>query len=208
MLVRALTAVTLALSLLVGPNAWAQEPVTQADLNRLRSEIELLKQDIEIKEAELRVMELQLARQSGTPTPIPAPKPAAKPVKTVAPKPAEVAMPAAPVAAAPLKRANVDPRPYEAAATGRLNFFRTTQSSNWLVLDEKRLVFWVLDDEAYLLTLSHPCAGLLDAERIKLENFSNKVRAGQDGVVFNDQMCLIETITKLSGRTLPKPPRK
>lgn len=80
--------------------------------------------------------------------------------------------------------------------------------SKWLALDEKRLVYWVLDDEAYLLNLSHTCAGLLDTERLKLQSFSNKVRAGHDGVIFGDQLCLIESIGKLGGKSLPKPPRK
>lgn len=215
MLIRTLVAVALALLLIPSPGAKAQSSVTQADINNAKAAIQLLKQDLEIKEAELRVMELQLAAKT-TPG-APAPKPVARPVKASTPTPDPIdissAAPASGVEVetagemAP-KRSNTDPSPYEAAIVGRLNFFRTTQSSKWLALDEKRLVYWVLDDEAYLLNLSHTCTGLLGTERIRLQSFSNKVRAGHDDVVFGEQRCLIESISKLGGRSLPKPPRK
>ncbi|MEO8000311.1 MAG: DUF6491 family protein, partial [Arenimonas sp.] len=184
--------------------------VTQADINRARSEIERLKQDIQLKEAELRVLELQMARQAALPAPVAKPKSktAAEP-KTSPSMPMAAALPApTPNPAPALKRANVDPTPYEASIIGRIQAFRTTTTSKWLVLDEQRLIYWVLDDEAYLLNLTENCPGLLTAERMKLESFSNKVRAGEDGVVFANQRCLIQSIEKLGGHKLPKPPRK
>lgn len=215
MLIRTLVAVILVFSLIPCSDAFGQTPITQADINRAKAAIEMLKQDIEIKEAELRVMELQLARQSTTGSP--APKPATRATQVAAPKLVASSISMAPqtsgvevenaIEKAP-KRSNIDPRPYEDAIQGRLNFFRTSQGSKWLALDEKRLVYWVLDDEAYILNLSHTCTGLLDTDRLKLQSFSNKVRAGHDGVVFGDQLCLIESISKLGGRSLPKPPRK
>lgn len=207
MLSRTLVAITLALTLFSSADVSAQTPVSQADINRAKAEIELLKQDIEIRQAELRLMELQLARQSASPAPKPASKPAAMattPVPAVAPSPAF----AATAPTLPPKRADVDPAPYEKSSVGRVPQFRTTQSSKWLVLDEKRVVFWVLNEEAYLLNLAQTCPGLLDAEKIKLESFSTKVRAGHDGIVFSGQRCLIESITKLGGKNLPKPPKK
>jgi hypothetical protein len=214
MLIRTLVAVILVFSLIPGSDAFGQSPITQADIARAKAAIEMLKQDIEIKEAELRVMELQLARQStGSPTSRPAPRPAqastAKPVASNSPMaPQTSGVEVENVVEKAPKRSNIDPRPYEEAIQGRLNFFRISQGSKWLALDEKRLVYWVLDDEAYLLNLSHTCAGLLDTERLRLQSFSNKVRAGHDGVIFGDQLCLIESISKLGGRSLPKPPRK
>ncbi len=213
MLIRTLVAVTLVLSFITCPGgAMAQTPITQVDINRAKAEIELLKQDIEIKQAELRLMELQLARQSALPAPPPtvAWKPAASvsPAAPVAPKPSATTAIVSPSPGLPPRRADVDPAPYEKSSIGRIPQFRTSQSSKWLVLDEKRVVFWVLDEEAYLLNLAQSCPGLLNAEKMKLESFSTKVRAGHDGIVLNNQRCLIESITKLGGKSLPKPPRK
>lgn len=209
MLSRTLVAITLALTLFSSASVSAQAPVTQADINRAKAEIELLKQDIEIRQAELRVMELQLARQSASPAPKPAARPATAmaPAPQVSPSPASTASPG-PSPTLPLNRADVDPTPYEKSSLGRVPQFRTTQSSKWLVLDEKRVVFWVLNEEAYMLNLMQTCPGLLNAEKIKLESFSTKVRAGHDGIVFGGQRCLIESITKLGGKNLPKPPKK
>lgn len=206
MLVRTMVAVTILFSLLTSEGLKAQNTVTQADLNRVRSEIELLKQDIDIKQAELRMLELQMARQSNMPSPKPEVKPAT-PEKPVAPAP--VSAPPAQAKAMPApRRSDIDPAPYEAAITQRVAMFRTNDASKWLVLDEKRLVYWVLDDEAYLLHLAQTCSGLLTSTRLKVENFSTRVKAGHDSVIFDDQRCLIESISKLGGRSLPKPPRK
>ncbi len=209
MLVRAMVAVMLLFSAISSPDSRAQATVTEADISRAKSEIELLKQDIQIKEAELRLMELQLARQSSSLAP--RAKTAAKPMTSDnAAQSRPVSQPAALSTPEPLaapKRANVDPKPYEASVTQRIAMFRTDGSAKWLVLDEERVVFWVLDDEAYLVTLAVTCNGLVDAKRLKLENFSSKVRAGHDGVLFDDQRCQIQSIDKLGGRSLPKPPR-
>jgi|GEM_PF-1705386 len=211
MLVRTSVAVTLAFFLLSSSGAFAQTEVTQADINRAKAEIELLKQDIEIKQAELRLMELQLTRQSATPVSKPASKPVSPAMapnpRSAAPLPPTVVSTPTPVALP--RQADVDPTPYETSVLGLIPQFRANQSSKWLVLDEKRVVFWVLSDEAYLLNLEQTCPGLLTAERLKLENFSMKVRAGHDGIVVdNNQRCVIESIAKLGGKSLPKPPKK
>ena len=202
MLIRAVTAVTLAFLLLASSAVPAQtSSATPEDLARAKAEIEQRKQDILLQEAELRVMELQMARQAATQ------KPAAKPVVTAKvspPMPIAALIPPAPTP----RRSNVDPAPYEASFVGRVSVFRVSQSSKWLVLDEKRVVYWVVNDEAYLLNLAQTCPGLLTAEKLKLENFSTKVRAGKDSVVVSGQRCLIESIIMLGGRKLPKPPKK
>lgn len=205
MLVRQLVAITLVFSFVASTVVSAQATITQADINRKKAEVELLKQDIEIKQAEIRVMELQLSRQSST-----AAKPA-MPTKT--PEPTQVAAsppitPMRPLITTPPKKANVDPMPYEDSILGKVSQFRTSQSLKWRVLDEKRVVFWVLNDEAYLLNLTQTCPGLLDATKLSLEKFASKVRAGYDGVIFDDQRCLIESINLLGGRSLPRPPRQ
>ncbi len=207
MLLRTVAAVISLFLFLICPVSLAQSSATQADLNRVRAEIASLKRNIEIKEAELRVLESQMARQSANPAsaPKPAPSPAKAPESTTVTVSAPV--PAA-IPASARRRSNVDPAPYEAAITSRVSQFRTNQSSEWLILDEKRIVFWVLDDEAYLLNLTQYCEGLLSAKNLSLENFSTRVRAGKDGVVFDNQRCLIESIAKLGGRSLPKPPKK
>ena len=199
MIIRAVTAVTLALLLLASSSVPAQiSSATPEGLARAKAEIEQRKQDILLQEAELRVMELQMARQAATQ------KPAAKPVVV-----AKVSSPAVPIPPAPTpQRSSVDPAPYEASFVSRVSVFRVNQSSKWLVLDEKRVVYWVLDDEAYLLNLEQACPGLLTAQKLKLENFSTKVRAGKDSVVVSGQRCLIESIIMLGGRKLPKPPKK
>jgi len=208
MLVRAVVVAMLLFSVISSPDSRAQSTVTKADVSRARSEIELLKQNIQIKEAELRLMEQQLARQSTvSPT-----KTTSKPVTSAnaaqaKPVSQPVPAPLTPESTPAPKRANVDPKPYEASVVQRIAMFRTDGSAKWLVLDEERVVFWVLDDEAYLVNLAVTCSGLLDAKSLKLENFSSKVRAGHDGVLFDDQRCQIQSIQKLGGRALPKPPR-
>lgn len=204
MLVRKVFAVSLLCSLFISVGLFAQTRVTQADVNRLKAGIELLKQDIEIKEAELKVLELQMARQSPTNVSSLATKPAAATAKTPEPAPPSPVVTRVPT---PI-RTLVDPAPYEASIEGRVPQFRTNQSAKWLVLDESRLVFWVVDDEAYMLNLDKKCTGLFDTNKILLESFSSKVRAGHDGVVFSGKRCSIESVFKLSGRLLPKPPRK
>jgi len=104
--------------------------------------------------------------------------------------------------------ANIVPTPYEAPITGRTSVFRTTSSAKWLVLDEQRVVYWAMDDEVYILNLAQTCPGLLGASKIKLENFSTKVRAGTDNLIFDDQSCLIDSISVLGGNAVPKPPRR
>lgn len=204
MFVRNLAAFVLLFLVSVSTSLQAQTPVTQADIQRVKSEILLLKQDIEIKEAELRMLELQMTRQTtaaqAKTKPVAASKPTVSEMVTSSPLTTTTVQ-------AP-RRANVDPTPYEQSITGYVPVFRPNQSTKWLVLDEKRVVYWVLDDEAYLLTLALACEGLLGADKLKLERFSTKVRAGSDGVIVDDRRCLIESIAKLGGRKLPKAPRK
>lgn len=205
MLVRIISVVALLFSILSSSGLLAQVAVTQADVSRVKSEIERLKQNISIKEAELRKMELQIMRQaSGTKSPGSGNKTSAtKPVTPISSDLSEQESPN-PVP----KRSNIDPSPYEAAITGRISSFRMSQSAKWLVLDEKRIVYWILDDEAYILNLTLACPGLLDATKLKIENFSTRVRAGHDHVFFDNQSCLIDSISILGGRSLPKPPKK
>lgn len=203
MLVRAIAAASVSFALFLSSASLAQSSVSQADINQAKAEIEQLKQDLQLKEAQLRVLELQMARKASAPTPVPAP------TKAVAVSPAAKAPAAiAPQAPHTLLRSSVDSSPYEASVVGRVPAFRMTPSDNWVVLDEKRMVYWVLDDEAYLLNLSDNCPELLNAARLRLENFSTKVRAGQDGVLVGNQRCLIASIEKLGGHRLPKPPRR
>lgn len=204
MLIRTATALMLALLLLASPLALGQSSVTPEDLAAAKAEIERLKQDLLLKEAQLRVMELQAAQQKSTPIP----KPAAKPMPQA--KSVEMAKTGSPppMIAPAARKAMINAAPYEASIQGRVQMFRTDQSAKWLTLDEKRLVYWVLDDEAYLLNLTDICPGLLTANKLKLENFSTKVRAGHDHVVVDNQRCLIGFIEKLGGRSLPKPPRR
>ena len=192
---------------LLSTSVSSRENITKADIDQAKSEIGLLKQDIQIKEAELRLMELQLARQSVMP--IMTAKPIGVSATTPQPKPVTqtIQLPLNSELAQAPKRTNVDPKPYEASVIQPVALFRTDGSAKWLVLDEERVVFWVVDDEAYLVNLAVTCAGLLDAKKLRLENFSSRVRAGHDGVLFNDQRCQIKSIEKLGGRSLPKPPR-
>ena len=208
MLIRTLVAATLALFLIASPCLSGQAPVTQADIDRVKAEIERLQQDFAKKQSELRSMELQLSRQSTTPGPRTAVKPA---ISTKTPEPVQGPAPmmtSEPSPAAMPQRSNVDPTPYEASVIGRVPQFRSNPSSKWLVLDEKRVVFWVVNDEAYMLNLQETCPGMMSAEKLKLESFASKVRSGHDGVIFNDQRCLIGSIVKLGGKSLPRPPRK
>ena len=207
MLIRAVTAVSLSLMMFTGAGALAKSSVTPADVNRAKAEIELLKQDIQIKQAELQVLELQMARQAATPAP--AAKPVIRP-SAAAKAPVTTTFQALPTTQAPTpiaQRANIDPTPYEASIRGYVSMFRMTPSSMWRVLDEKRLVYWVIKDEAYLLNLAQICPGLLSTKKLEIQNFSTKVRAGKDHVIFGDQQCLIESIAQLGGRSLPKPPK-
>lgn len=208
MLIRTVIAAGLSLMMFTGAAALAQSAVTQADVSRTKAEIEILKQDLQIKEAELGLLELQMARQALA-TAAPVAKPINRPMAAVkAPVVATIPAPPRDETTAPIaQRANVDPSPYEASVTGRVSMFRMTPSSMWRVLDEKRLVYWVVDDEAYLLNLAQICPGLLSTQKLKLENFSTKVLAGRDHVIFGDQRCLIDSIARLGGRSLPKPPK-
>lgn len=208
MLIRTVIAAGLSLMMFTGTAALAQSAVTQADVSRTKAEIEILKQDLQIKEAELGLLELQMARQALA-TPAPAAKAINRPMAAVK-APVVATIPTLPTTEniAPIaQHATINPSPYEASVTGRVSMFRITFSSMWRVLDEKRLVYWVVDDEAYLLNLAQICPGLLSTQKLKLENFSTKVLAGRDHVVFGDKRCLIESIDRLGGPSLPKPPK-
>lgn len=185
-----------------------------AGAEALRREIEAGKQVLLPKYVELAELE---RAQSATPAapmvaPVVAPAPAPAPAPAAAPAPRPEAAPAASISAAAATSAmaapRVDPAPYLAAAVGRLSAIRVSVPPQWLVIDEARVVIWTTSDEAYLLGVQTPCPILLSGAKLKLEDFSTRVRVGEEAVKVGTQRCLIESITRLGGRGLPKPPRR
>jgi hypothetical protein len=228
--------VLLALLLLPQP-ALSDEATERQELERLRLQVEQMKQLLLLQDAQLRQMEQRAAMAAPAAAPIPtvAPAPtmappvvAPAPAPTVAPAPpvARVAQPVATPAFAPppptpavapeipspptmpAKAAGVDPAPFDAAVAGRVGMIRISQPPAWLALDEQRLVLWLASDEAYLLELDLACPGLLSMPRLDLETFSTKLRSGQDAVKVAGRRCPIAAIKRLSAGRIPKPPRR
>lgn len=101
-----------------------------------------------------------------------------------------------------------DAEPYERSIQGRVAMFRVVDHPKWLVLDDRRVVVWVLEDEAYLLELVEQCPALIGAGQVRVESFSTRVRMGKEAVRIGDQRCVIGSIARLGGRSLPKPPTR
>ena len=156
-----------------------------AEKRALRAQLEQMRSDSQALEARLR--ELDAGSDAGPPSPS-APRQTAPPIQAAPAPTMHAPMPAAPTPAytphGPVLRQAADPAPYEAAVDSRLAMFRVAFSPyRWIPVGSSQLVVFNTYDQAYLLDFAGACPGLLSADRIRIENFSTRVRAGEHGVI-------------------------
>jgi hypothetical protein len=193
----ALVALVMLLAFVHG--AWAASPGDDAEIRALRAQLQQMKSDTLALDARLR--ELEAGRDAGSrPS---ATREAVPPMQAErAPMPPQVPMYAP---RGPTLRQAGDPAPYEAAVDTRLGMFRVAFSPyRWIPVGSRQLVLFNTYDEAYLLDFARECPGLLTAPRIRVENFSTRVKAGEHAVVADGQRCVITTIRGLRISKLPK----
>jgi hypothetical protein len=81
---------------------------------------------------------------------------------------------------------------YAGAPTDRFTYFG--HFDNWTALSPTELVVWTSFNDAYLLAVQEPCAGLQFATRIGLTSTFGTVNRGLDSVLFERQRCPISQI--------------
>lgn len=188
-----------------GPAA-AQD--TDAEKRALRAQLERMKTDTQALDARLRELEARGDTPAAPPvstaaTQAPqAPQATAQPATAASPTPAPASTY---TPSGPALRQAADPAPYEAAVDTRIAMFRLAFSLyRWIPVGSRQLVVFNTYDQAYLLDFASDCPGLLSASRIRIENFSTHVKAGEHAVVADGQRCLISYIFELRISKLPK----
>ena len=187
------------------PTAAAASRNSDAEKRALRAQLAQLKSDTQALEARLR--ELDASSDAGSQS---SASREAPPQMRAAPSPAT----RAPMAAAPAPtytprgpavRQAADPAPYEAAVDTRIAMFRLAFSLyRWIPVGNRQLVVFNTYDQAYLLDFANDCPGLLSASRIRIENFSTRVKAGEHAVIADGQRCLITNLRELRISKVPK----
>lgn len=181
-----------------------------AEIRALRAQLQQMKSDSQALEARLR--ELEAGSDGGShaaaaPLRGPAPQAPHAPAPTTRTPMATPAPPLTPgyTPSGPALRQAADPAPYEAAAEDRLAMFRVAFSPyRWVPVGNRQLALFNTYDQAYLLGFATDCPGLLSATRIRIEDFSTHVHAGEQAVIADGQRCLIATIEELNINKLPK----
>lgn len=96
----------------------------------------------------------------------------------------------------PLKQREAAERSrFEAYAGKPVDHFTwLTQYEGWEPISPDQLVVWTDINQAYLITVFHPCTDLMFAHRIALTPFANTVYAHFDPVHVEGWRCIINTI--------------
>ena len=81
---------------------------------------------------------------------------------------------------------------YAGAPAERFTYFG--HFDNWTALSATELVIWTTFNDAYLLDVQEPCAGLQFASRIGVTSTFGTVNRGLDSVLFERQRCPISQI--------------
>jgi hypothetical protein len=81
---------------------------------------------------------------------------------------------------------------YAGAPTDRFTYFG--HFDNWTALSDSELVVWTSINDAYVLDIQLPCAGLQFATRIGLTSTFGTVNRGLDSILFERQRCPISQI--------------
>jgi hypothetical protein len=185
-------------------HAYASDAAShQAEADALRAQIHRMDRDQELLEDRLHELERADPAIAAERVRDQAQAEAAPPTETQAPKIATPTSNYSPTG--PALRQAADPAPYEAATDSRIAMFRIALSPyRWVPVGSRQLALFNTDDEAYLLDFANDCPGLLSAERIRFENFSTHVQAGEHAVIASGQRCLITNIRELRISKLPK----
>lgn len=74
------------------------------------------------------------------------------------------------------------------------HFTWLTHYEGWEPISPDQLVVWTDINQAYLITVFHPCTDLMFARRIALTPFANTIYAHFDSVRVEGWRCIINTI--------------
>jgi hypothetical protein len=77
-----------------------------------------------------------------------------------------------------------------------------THYDGWEPISPDQLVVWTDINQAYLITVFHPCTDLMFARRIALTPFANTVYAHFDAVHVEGWRCIINTIQPVDYRRM------
>lgn len=106
----------------------------------------------------------------------------------------------------PLKERDAAERArFEAYAGKPVDHFTwLTHYNGWEPLSPDQLVVWTDINDAYLITVFHPCTNLMFARRIGLTSSADTVYAHFDAVKSEGWRCMIKTIQPVDYRRMQK----
>ena len=88
------------------------------------------------------------------------------------------------------------------------HFTRLTSYNGWEPISPDQLVVWTDLNDAYLITVFHPCTDLMFARRIALTSSGDTVYAHFDAVKTEGWRCMIKTIQPVDYRRMERDLRK
>lgn len=110
----------------------------------------------------------------------------------------------------PLKQRDAAERArFEAYAGKPVDHFTwLTHYNGWEPISPDQLVVWTDINDAYLITVFHPCTDLMFARRIGLTSSADTVYAHFDAVKSGRWRCMIKTIQPIDYRRMQKDRRE
>ncbi|HJS89624.1 MAG TPA: DUF6491 family protein [Steroidobacteraceae bacterium] len=110
----------------------------------------------------------------------------------------------------PLKQRDAAERArFEAYAGAPVDHFTwLTHYDGWEPISPDQLVVWTDINDAYLITVFHPCTDLMFARRIGLTSSADTVYAHFDAVRTGRWRCMIKTIQPIDYRRMQKDRRE
>ena len=93
---------------------------------------------------------------------------------------------------------------FEAVAGEPVERFHFWDLQRWEVLGPYEIAVWTRINEAWLIRVNRPCAGLEFAQTIGLSSNQNMVSTRFDAVLFERQRCNIREIRPVDGKALKR----
>ncbi|MGH8299265.1 MAG: DUF6491 family protein [Steroidobacteraceae bacterium] len=88
------------------------------------------------------------------------------------------------------------------------HFTRLTDYEGWEPISPDQVVVWTDINDAYLITVFHPCTDLMFARRMGLTGFARSVYAHFDSVRADGWKCMINTIQPVDYRRMEQDLRR
>ncbi len=93
---------------------------------------------------------------------------------------------------------------FESVAGAPVERFHFWDLQRWEVLGPYEIAVWTRVNEAWLIRVNRPCAGLEFAQTIGLSSNQNMVSTRFDAVLFDRQRCNIREIRPVDGKALKR----